>query len=342
MKHSFLPMLALTLLLVSCQPKSGFSYRIDGVLPDSSLNGQKVYLMSVGNQPIDSTTINQNRYTIKGRSDSSVICQINAGNQRLYTLLILEKGRISIAQNANVATGTPMNDSIAAFVSCLEKISDESKSLEEWNTRSRDFSLASLENNETREVKTFIALFYLANVGPSIENYDRIMSVLPEDIKQYPLIAQMDEEYDALRRTAAGQMFTDFTIPGGNLDGSDARLSDYVGKGKYILVDFWASWCGPCRREIPVIAEVYRQYHGKNFDILGVAVWDERQASLDAAKELGIVWNQIVDAQQIPTTLYGIKGIPHIILFAPDGTIVERDLRGNHLKEVVAACVGKK
>ena len=144
----------------------------------------------------------------------------------------------------------------------------------------------------------------------------------------------MNQRLEIWKKTAEGQMFTDFTIE--QPDGTKASLSDYVGKGKYVLVDFWASWCGPCRGEIPNIKELYDKYHAKGLDVLGVAVWDKPEDTQAAIKELGIVWPQIINAQQIPTELYGIQGIPHIILFAPDGTIAARDLRDEAMKEKVA------
>ena len=136
--------------------------------------------------------------------------------------------------------------------------------------------------------------------------------------------------------TDEGAMFTDFeaTQP----DGSIAKLSDYVGKGKYILVDFWASWCGPCKREIPNIKAAWEKYKGDKFDVLSVAVWDKPEDTAKAAAEHGVVWNQIVNAGQVPTDIYGIEGIPHLILFGPDGMIVKRGdaLRGPGLEEVLS------
>ena len=134
-------------------------------------------------------------------------------------------------------------------------------------------------------------------------------------------------------------LFIDFTIENGNLDGSKASLSDYVGKGKYVLVDFWASWCGPCIAEIPVLMEVYNKYKGDKFEILSVAVWDKREETLKSLEKHKIPWPQIIDADKIPTDLYGIKGIPHIILFGPDGKIIQRGLRGNALKAKVAEVI---
>ena len=135
--------------------------------------------------------------------------------------------------------------------------------------------------------------------------------------------------------TEEGSMFTDFEIE--QPDGSIAKLSDYVGKGKYILVDFWASWCGPCKREIPNIKAAYEKYTGDKFDVLSVAVWDKPEDTAKAAAEHGVTWNQIVNAQKIPTDIYGIEGIPHLILFGPDGTILKRGevLRGDGLEETL-------
>lgn len=122
---------------------------------------------------------------------------------------------------------------------------------------------------------------------------------------------------------------------------SMVRLSDYVGKGKWILVDFWASWCGPCRREMPNLKAVYDKFHGDKFDMLSVAVWDEPADSKQAAEELGISWNQIINAGQVPTDLYGIEGIPTIILFSPDGKVAKRGIRGPQIPEAVAECLAQ-
>ena len=135
-----------------------------------------------------------------------------------------------------------------------------------------------------------------------------------------------------------GQLFTDFTIT--QEDGTKVSLSDYVGKGKFVLVDFWASWCGPCRREIPNIKAVWEKYHGDSFEVLSVAVWDKPADSKAAIAEEGLAWPQIINAQQVPTDIYGIEGIPHIILFGPDGVIVKRNLRGPQIEQAVKAALG--
>ena len=128
-------------------------------------------------------------------------------------------------------------------------------------------------------------------------------------------------------------MFKDFAV---EYDGKTTRLSDYVGRGRYVLADFWASWCGPCRQEIPNLIALYEKYKDKEFLVLGVAVQDKTEASLKAIEEMQIPYPQILNTQRIATDLYGIDAIPEIILFSPDGTILARGLRGEDLEKKLA------
>ena len=142
---------------------------------------------------------------------------------------------------------------------------------------------------------------------------------------------------EAMEKTAVGKMFTDFAA---EYNGKTQKLSDYVGKGQYVLVDFWASWCGPCRAEIPNLIAIYNKYKDKNVNVLGVAVGDKPEDTEKAIAEMGVNYPQIINAQNSGADEYGIQGIPHVILFGPDGTILERWLYGPTIEEAVRKHLG--
>ena len=145
--------------------------------------------------------------------------------------------------------------------------------------------------------------------------------------------------------TAEGQPFVDFA--GKTPEGADIKLSDYVGKGKWVLTDFWASWCGPCMREVPNVKKVFETYEGDKFMVLGVAVWEsngDNSASARKMEQMDMKWHQIfVGDDHTPTDSYGIVGIPTMILFAPDGTIYKRGdvLRGESMIKTVAEALAQ-
>ena len=187
----------------------------------------------------------------------------------------------------------------------------------------------------------FISVFALSNLRSQIDDAqmaELVNAVVPA-IQESKYVSGMKEALDARLNTAEGKPFVDFTV--NSVVGmtrsippqpkyAEVKFSDYVGKGKYILVDFWAPWCGPCKREIPNLKAVYDKYAGEKFDILSIAVWERQpvQVTIDTAAELGMNWSHINNAESIPTDIYGVEGIPHLMLIGPDGTILKRGFHG--------------
>ena len=177
----------------------------------------------------------------------------------------------------------------------------------------------------------------------------------PLEGRDSAFVANLKENVKASLATVVGKPYTDFSVEhviGTDKEGNPVyeprSLSDYVGKGKVFLVDFWSPWCPPCKKEIPNIKSVWEKYHGDDFDVLSVAVWEESRGmnwknTIDTAAVYGIQWHQINNGHQEPAALYGIQGIPHMVLFGADGTIIARGdaLRGDKLDPAVAAALGK-
>lgn len=209
-----------------------------------------------------------------------------------------------------------------------------------------EFNLKAAKKNSDNDV----AVQVLMNTRGLLEDAQvaEIISRMTPEMLENEKVAALKAGLDARMATAEGMMFTDFTvntvvghtrsIPAQPIY-SEVKLSDYVGKGKYILLDFWSPWCGPCRREMPNIKAVYDQYKGEQFDVVSIAVWERQpvEVTIETAEKLGMDWNQINNGQREPASLYGVDGIPHLILFGPDGTILKRGFHGAEIAEVVGS-----
>ena len=348
------------LLLGACG-ESRPTYLLSGLV-DTLYNGASVSLLY--NDKNDSTVVSQGTFTFKGVIDTPVLARVvvTQGKDRTGGMVVLEKGMpvLTLTEEGASCSGTPLNEAFDAYNSSSKKLyrafRDTYASLQERNGSDKELEEGLKEARQVyaAEAKKLNEAFFTDNkdnvlgatallqLAKEKGQFDSLYNVAGEVVRNSERVVKEKTRYENLDKTAAGKPFVDFTIEHGNADGTPVSLSDYVGKGKYVLVDFWASWCGPCRGEMPNLAEVYKKYKGDRFEIVGIAVWDKREDTQKVLESLPISWPVIFDADKLPTDLYGINGIPQIILFGPNGMILERDLRGEQIGKKVGEYLAKQ
>ena len=253
-------------------------------------------------------TIQDGVFTIKGTIDKSKKSRIP---------IIIEPGDIMFDGNRQtpLVSGTPLNDMLSDVIS-------------KRNTPNYTESLKVLAIQHKDDVAAIPLLLMLDD---NMTEPDVILSLINQscaEVQYHPNIVKVKKKAEAALSQKEGEMFKDFAV---EFNGKTIRLSDYVGRGKYVLVDFWASWCSPCRQEIPNLIALYEKYKDKEFLVLGVAVQDKIEDSQKAISDMQIPYPQILNSEKIATNIYGIDALPETILFAPVGTIIARGLHGKDI-----------
>ena len=356
------------LLLAACSEKPG--YTITGKVNNAELNGKYVYLYEYGSNdaaPIDSALVENGAFTLKGTQNTTSLRTIRfsendveprraaSGETSPFTaLLALQNSAINVVLDEKYSdvSGTPENDAMLAFQKEIRALREEQEKLEadlkseeaevkraaetkydefDHQIAEKAYSYIKQNINNLTSAKLLVDFRYELNE----EQQNEIVASASEEFKNVPGVQKLIDHLEVLKKVAVGQKFTDFEMA--DIKGKTHKLSEFVGNGKNIvLLDFWASWCPPCRRDMPNLVDTYKEFKGKGFEIVGISLDSKKEAWEKGIKDLNITWTQLSDLKgwkNDGAALYGVNSIPHTILVDKDGTIIAKGLHGKEVAE---------
>ena len=343
MKNLFFATTA-ALALVACtgEKPNPNAFTINGTV--TGADGQPVYLIA-GNDTLATSTVENGAFTLSGVAESpksAVVFITRSLSDELY----LEPGVINHDINEHKAKGTPLNDELNQVNEKIFAISDALK-VEGANQDSLFNAYLAIVAEMTQKHAgdpLGLSFFQTQAMDLSKAEIDSVMALYPLYASD-PQLLEIVKEKETAEKTAAGNPYIDI-VGVDATTGKAFKLSDVLAKGKPVVVDFWASWCGPCRAEISNYLSKYAKEYKNKVNFVGVAVWEN---SIDDTKkamgELPIAWPVLFTegrGADSPTSGYGINAIPHIMLIGPDGTILARDIRGTQIKEAIDKALAKK
>ena len=344
----------ITLALYSC---SGPSFEINGTIAEypegTVLLEQRVESEWV---TIDSATVTGGFFTLAGQVEIPDVYFISLPGKRGKAMLFLENSDITFTSHvdsliAATITGSSVQDEYTAFNDEQNKIVNGVRELygkyREALSSGDEVLAASLEEevdeayNKIEEFqKNFITENPASFIAPQILN-DIHYSMEGEELEEYlnkfdpalsasSIVKSLTKRVEVLKSVAVGKLAPDFTQ--NDVNGNPVTLSSL--RGNYLLIDFWAAWCGPCRRENPNVVVAYKKYHDRGFDILGVSLDNSKEDWMRAISDDRLTWTQVSDVKgwaNDAAQLYGISSIPSNLLLDREGKIIFKNLRGEDL-----------
>ncbi len=376
MKNVLIFILALSAGFTACRQKAGGGFTVTGRVGEWNAPA-KVYFsyFAEGGEKIDSTVMENGMFSFTGVTEWPALARLIADysgegigkalHEGNYRLLYVDEGTIEVRGDSlhnAVITGSPINEEYAAYLAYIGghpqdlaarmnarwmAASDEEREQPGFRERMDEEYRLLREERAARQREwarehpssyfSVVALSEAAGVKVDPEVIEPLLLAIDEHLRVSPEAVALTQRIEAARTIGIGRPAPDFTQT--TAEGREVSLSDY--RGRYVLLDFWASWCGPCRAESPYLVRAIDGYGDKGFDVLGVSLDKEadRGAWIKAMQDDGYTWTNISDLKgwdNSAARLYGIRAIPQNYLIDPDGVIVDENLRGEKLLETLA------
>ena len=364
MKNTFLLFTALTLMFAACEPSgkqagNGFVFNAEFTgIPDSV----EIFLQILDENKhvsLDSAFLADSKVQFKGVLESPQMVFLKIGETRKMVNFFGENSQISVKVNVDdlettEVTGSGVHDDFMKFKTLMAPIDQRSESLNEAYREAsmngdREKINAIIEESERINddqmnlIYSFIADKSNSFIAPFVirrylvyeleyEGLDSLLRKLSPSIHASQDYVFLSDRAETLRKVSVGQPAVDFAL--NDPSGNPVAISSF--RGKYLLIDFWASWCRPCRIENPNVVKLYNDFNHKGFEIIGVSFDRDRDQWLAAIKDDQLTWTHVSDLQYWDSAagkLYAINSIPATILLDREGTIVAKNLRGDALRK---------
>ena len=331
-----------------------------------------VYLMDeLTSTPIDSAVISSGAFRMKGKAAKDAYLTVSTQGYD-WTFMFFNDGKpVLMNYSDSTVTGSELNTKLgecnkanvkeyAKYLALLDSIDvvfdalpeeEFDARIDEYNSAYRaagekydEFFLGMMDDNNATLIPVAFMSVYQSLIG--LDKFDELLtSDLPYAKHPYVLyIKQLNEEQEALRKekevkklSYIGQKFID--LEEADPDGDLHKLSEYVGQGKWVLVDFWASWCGPCKEEMPNVVAAYKKYNARGLDVVGLSFDEEKEPWVKAITQWEMPWIHLSDLRffhSVAADVYTVISIPDNLLIDPQGTIVARSLHGADLEAKLA------
>jgi len=338
-------------------------YTINGISKD---NGKTVVLRDRRtNQIVDSAVVANGKFSMTGNAEKDAYMGVSVKDASWFTMFFNDGTPVIINLNDSTLKGSPLNERLtrydveinAPYGNYMMKV--QSMSEEEREKKKVELAgglmiavmkmMEGVEKVFKEERETLIPVAFIDEYQQMLgqEKFDSVIATKPA-WANHP-IAKSQVEYfaqqkaqEAKKNAYVGKQFTD--LEEADADGKMHKLSEYVGKGKWVLVDFWASWCGPCRAEMPNVVAAYEKYHAKGFDIVGLSFDNKKEPWVKAIADLKMPWVHLSDLKgwkTVASDVYGVNSIPDNLLIDPQGKIVARGLRAQGLQDKLKGIFGE-
>ena len=359
-KLVFLASAILAAMAASCS-QEGVKYVVKGTGPEDGVLVRLIDRLS--DTPIDSAVVKGGVFQMKGRTAENAFLGVNADGSGWSSLMINDGVPVQVSLADSTLTGSDNNTRLTEYdlntnraLNAVNAVITEISNLPEEEQAARmPAYFKAMENLNSSYLSIFeenkdnyIPVAFL-NMIPDLFGPEKLNELMESGavFANHPYAQELKRKQDeaAAKRKAAeekkkaivGQKFLD--LEEADTDGNMHKLSEYVGQGKWVLVDFWASWCGPCKAEMPNVVAAYKKYHKKGFDIVGLSFDREKEPWVKAISEWEMPWIHLSDLKywkSVASDVYSVNSIPDNLLVDPEGTVVARGLRGAALQQKLA------